>query len=94
VHIAETPTQVTLQVANDGAAIPDAEKDRIFRPHYRAAGQVHEEITGYGLGLAIVSVTVKHLDGSITVANRSGDQGSCFTVVFPAVASSASIDEE
>lgn len=94
VHIAETPTQVTLQVANDGAAIPDAEKDRIFRPHYRAAGQVHEEITGYGLGLAIVSVTVKHLDGTITVANRSGDQGSCFTVVFPAVASSASIDEE
>lgn len=53
---------------------------RIFVPFERLGNSVTED--GFGLGLAIVSDTVKLLNGSITVKSKPG-KGSRFTVSLP-----------
>ena len=53
---------------------------RIFTPFERLGNAVTED--GFGLGLAIVSDTVKPLKGNIRMESESG-KGSRFTVSLP-----------
>jgi two-component system, OmpR family, sensor histidine kinase QseC len=87
------PDHVTLVVANQGKAIPAAERERIFRPHYRAPASEGSGMDGCGLGLAIVQETVQQLGGHITLTDRTPGEGACFTVNLPVVAAGA-ISEE
>ena len=54
----------TLEVANGGAGIPQAERVRVFDPFYRVLGTGTE---GSGLGLAIVKTLVERAGGSIAL---------------------------
>ena len=56
------------------------QQQRIFTPFERLGNAVTED--GFGLGLAIVSDTVKLLKGSIDVESEPG-KGSRFTVSLP-----------
>jgi signal transduction histidine kinase len=68
-----------LAVADHGAVIPDAERERLFAPFYRAPGTSGGQ--GTGLGLALVRQIARRHHGD--VAYTPG-QGSCFTVTLPA----------
>ena len=70
----------TLSVSDTGTGMTKEQQQRIFTPFERLGNAVTED--GFGLGLAIVSDTVKLLDGTIAVESEPG-KGSRFTVSLP-----------
>ena len=70
----------TLSVSDTGTGMTKEQQQRIFTPFERLGNAVTED--GFGLGLAIVSDTVKLLKGNITVESEPG-KGSRFTVSLP-----------
>ena len=70
----------TLTVEDTGTGMIREQQQRIFTPFERLGNAVTED--GFGLGLAIVSDTVKLLKGNITVESEPGE-GSRFTVSLP-----------
>lgn len=81
---------VVLQVEDTGPGIPEAERDLVFRPFYRALGT---NVDGSGLGLAIVREIVQQHGAEITIgdarprsslgAGHGIGPGALFTVRFP-----------
>ena len=67
----------TLIVSDTGTGMTEEQQSRIFAPFERLGNAVTED--GFGLGLAIVSDTVKLLNGSVKVESEPGI-GSRFTV--------------
>jgi len=55
---------LVLQVEDSGPGIPEAERDLVFQPFYRALGT---GVDGTGLGLAIVAEVVKNHNGQISI---------------------------
>ena len=76
---ASGPTSGTvLTVANDGPAIPEEERERIFEPFMRLDEARSLDIGGSGLGLAIARSIMTALGGSIVAVGgrpRSRVQG-------------------
>ena len=70
----------TLSVSDTGTGMTKVQQARIFTPFERLGNAVTED--GFGLGLAIVSDTVKLLKGNIRMESESG-KGSRFTVSLP-----------
>lgn len=70
----------TLAVEDTGTGMTEEQQARIFAPFERLGNAVTED--GFGLGLAIVSDTVKLLKGNIAVESEPG-KGSRFTVSLP-----------
>lgn len=70
----------TLTVEDTGTGMTEEQQARIFKPFERLGNAVTED--GFGLGLAIVSYTVKLLQGSVSVKSIPG-KGSRFTVSLP-----------
>jgi CheY-like chemotaxis protein len=70
---------VRLEVRDTGCGMDDATKARIFDPFFST------KFTGRGLGLAAVAGILRSHKAAVTVDSAPG-QGSCFTVLFPAVA--------
>jgi two-component system sensor histidine kinase TctE len=72
-----------LQVEDNGPGIPDAERELVFQPFYRALGT---EVDGSGLGLAIVREIAERHGGSVNIENtypRSQAPGTKVTVRLP-----------
>jgi len=71
---------VVLKVTDTGSGIPQENIDHIFEPFYtkKVMGR-----SGTGLGLAVVWNTVQEHAGAVTVT--SNEQGTSFTLFFPAV---------
>lgn len=70
----------TLAVSDTGTGMTKEQQVRIFTPFERLGNAVTED--GFGLGLAIVSDTVKLLKGNISVESVPGN-GSRFVVEIP-----------
>jgi signal transduction histidine kinase len=68
-----------IEVADGGAGIPDAERDKVFTPYHRVSG----ESKGAGLGLALVRQIARLHGGDAVVAPRPGQPG-CLRVTLPA----------
>lgn len=85
---------VVLQVEDSGPGIVAAEREKVFRPFYRALGTGAD---GSGLGLAIVREIAARHDAEVTLADadsrardgagrsRPGGVGAVFTVRFIAL---------
>ena len=78
---------VVLQVEDSGPGIPEAEREAVFRPFYRALGT---QVDGSGLGLAIVLEVAQRHGAEVTVGDArprgggaAGAPGALFTVRFP-----------
>lgn len=72
---------IELSIANDGPAIPDEEKEKVFLPYYRIPGS---HASGSGLGLAIVQEVVNQHHGSIRIENKTADSGTRIVASFKA----------
>jgi signal transduction histidine kinase len=71
--------RAVIEVADGGAGIPQAERDKVFTPFHRVSG----ESRGAGLGLALVRQIARLHGGDAVVAPRPG-QPSCLRVTLPA----------
>lgn len=75
------PQQVVLCVENDGPAIPDDEKPKVFIPYYRTPGT---KVSGTGLGLAIVQEIANQHGADVQIEDRVPGSGVRVRVTFPA----------
>ncbi len=82
VAVSSDANGIVLTVANDGPAIPEAERERIFEPFMRLDEARSLDIGGSGLGLAIARSIMTALGGSIVAV--AVDHGAEFRASFPA----------
>ena len=71
---------LVLEIADDGAGIPEGDLPHIFEELYR--GENARGVSGSGLGLALVRTIAALHAGSITVRSQLG-QGTVFTLRLP-----------
>jgi signal transduction histidine kinase len=74
--------EVSLEVADTGIGIAEADRDRIFERFYRVDKARSRAVGGTGLGLSLVRHATERLGGSISLSSTLGE-GSTFTVVLP-----------
>lgn len=72
---------VVLSVGDEGAGIPEEEKQNIFQKFYRVGSEEIRKTKGTGLGLYIVKYLVEKHNGIILVKNNS-PKGSTFEVIL------------
>ena len=70
-----------IEVADHGNGVPSKDRENVFKRFWRGPGQRNE---GAGLGLAIVSETMRAHRGSVSVADNPGG-GAVFTLSFPSL---------
>ena len=73
-----------LQVADNGAGIPQEDLPRVFERFYRVDKARSRAAGGTGLGLSIVRDTVHRRGGDVWAENRP-EGGALFTVRWSAV---------
>jgi two-component system sensor histidine kinase TctE len=79
---------LVLQLEDNGPGIPEAERELVFQPFYRALGT---NVDGSGLGLAIVREIADKHRATVTIDNSrpaaasapGAGPGTVFTVRFP-----------
>jgi signal transduction histidine kinase len=59
------PRAVQIEVADTGHGIPEADREHVFEPFYRGAGDAARDTDGAGLGLAICRAIVETHGGRI-----------------------------
>jgi signal transduction histidine kinase len=74
--------QAVLAVADTGAGVPAADRERIFERFFRTAAATQQAVQGTGLGLTITKAIVEAHHGTIAV-DSDENRGSTFTVRLP-----------
>jgi len=77
------PTEVWLQVEDNGAGIPAGEEEAIFRRFYQLEDPMTRHHGGLGVGLSIVREMVELHGGRVWAESGGIEKGSRFTVVLP-----------
>lgn len=72
---------VVLSVSDEGAGIPEEEKQKIFQKFYRVGSEEIRKTKGTGLGLYIVKYLVEKHNGTINVKNNN-PKGTVFEVIL------------
>jgi signal transduction histidine kinase len=75
--------QVSLVVDDEGAGVPEADRERVFSRFFRGGGDAVASTRGAGIGLAIVAEYSSAMSGSVKVTEAPSG-GARFTVTFPA----------
>ncbi|MEU8890158.1 HAMP domain-containing sensor histidine kinase [Streptomyces sp. NPDC048442] len=75
---------VVLEIENTGPHVDAAMADRLFEPFYRAQPRVRSDLSGHGLGLAIVRSIVSAHHGTVTATANPGG-GLTVRVELPAL---------
>jgi signal transduction histidine kinase len=70
-----------LSVIDDGAGIPDTDRERVFEPYCRAHREVGRT-ESVGLGLTVSRQLARLMSGDLSYDYRGGH--SIFTVTLPA----------
>lgn len=70
---------VTVEVANTGTAIPEAERAMIFEPFFQGNLQRKGAVKGSGLGLSIAKDCVRQLEGDLQLVD-SDEADVCFRI--------------
>lgn len=93
VHAAREEKRVMFTVWDHGIGISEPDLERLFQPFVQLDSSLAREVTGTGLGLALVTQMVRLHGGSVNVESQPG-QGSRFTIILPwepALASDAAL---
>ncbi len=80
--VRQQATTYVVQVDDDGAGIPEVDRDRIFEPFYRLDRSRDRNTGGFGLGLAIVKQIVTLHGGTVRVS-QADIGGARFEIVLP-----------
>lgn len=72
-----------LLVSDNGSGIPDADKDRVFKPMVKLVSRDEDE--GGGMGLAILRKIVERYDGSVHIEDRIRRGGVTFRLRMPVI---------
>ena len=75
------PTEVVVQVVDNGIGVPPEARARLFQRFFRAHEQARPEIEGTGLGLSIIRDTVGGLGGRAWA--EFPEKGSVFAFSLP-----------
>ncbi len=70
--VEDTPTAVTVTIADRGPGIPEAELEKVFDPFYRREASRSRETGGTGLGLTIARAVAEFHGGHLSLRNRDG----------------------
>ena len=70
-----------IEVSDHGSGVPRKDRENIFKRFWRGPGERNE---GAGLGLAIVSETMRAHRGGVSIADNPGG-GATFTLSFPSL---------
>ena len=82
VHVASSPQETVLTVADTGIGIPKESQNRVFERFYRVDKSRSKEVGGTGLGLSIVKHAVMLHGGTIELQSAPGT-GTTILVHFP-----------
>lgn len=74
--------RIMITVWDNGIGISESDLTRLFRPFVQLDSGLAREVTGTGLGLALVAQMVRLHGGSVAVESQPGE-GSRFTVILP-----------
>jgi signal transduction histidine kinase len=74
----------SLSVRDDGPGIPPEFVPHLFEPFFRGDEAHSRAQDGFGLGLSIAQLLARAHGGAIRVETALG-QGSCFTLILPAI---------
>jgi two-component system, OmpR family, sensor histidine kinase CiaH len=77
----QNSNEISLEVVDEGAGIPDEEKKAVFKKFYRIGNEQTRKTQGTGLGLYICKKIVQDHGGDITVVDNR-PTGSRFVVQF------------
>lgn len=84
---------VLLLVDDQGAGVPEADRERVFSRFYRGQGDAVTKTRGAGIGLAIVAEFAASMAGTASVtASPSG--GARFCITLPAAVAVGAADPE
>jgi signal transduction histidine kinase len=72
---------LAIRIHNQGAALSELERDRVFEKFYRGAA-VRDRIDGTGMGLAIAREILRAHGGDILLESSS-DRGTEFAAMLP-----------
>ena len=84
VRVEQLERSLRIIVQDAGPGVPEADRERIFEPFYRADRSRSRDTGGYGLGLALCRRIVRGHNGSI-VAEGSDGGGARFVISLPQV---------
>ena len=84
VSVSHEDGDAVLRVADNGAGIPEADRERVFEAFYRPAGR-GEQAGGWGLGLSLVRQIAMHHGGTAHYEAPEGG-GSVFVLRLPLAA--------
>ncbi len=79
IELSENSDSIKIKITDQGIGIPEAEKDRIFEPFFRASNT--QDINGSGLGLAIASAIINKSGGEMKLYSEPG-RGTSVECVF------------
>lgn len=77
----ETPTDLRIDVKDNGQGIPENEQKLIFERFFRGSNK-KDKVRGLGLGLSFSKMIAKALGGEL-VLKESTTAGSTFTLILP-----------
>ncbi|MDP3584011.1 MAG: HAMP domain-containing sensor histidine kinase [Thiobacillus sp.] len=82
--VKSTPADGAIEVwvCNEGEAIPEAERSRVFEPFFQGARQPASTVKGSGLGLSIVRESLLAAGGSVDVVDCP-PWSTCFRLTWP-----------
>ena len=85
IHITTTADQgnIEVRIADNGAGVPDSEKDKIFEMFYSGSNPIADCRRSLGLGLSLCRSIVNAHGGAITVSDNQ-PAGTVFTFTIPA----------
>jgi K+-sensing histidine kinase KdpD len=82
VSLASSDEEYTIQVADQGAGIPDIEKRKIFSKFYRIGEEATRHTKGTGLGLYLTQQIIREHKGRIVVRDNQ-PSGAIFQIYLP-----------
>ncbi len=84
VKIDKKDNNYVVSVHNDGPAIPDQDRNKLFTRFYRGEGGVRTKPSGSGLGLYVAKSNIELLNGKIWFESPTNDnQGVTFYISLP-----------
>ena len=73
---------IAVWVCDEGAGIPEAERERVFEPFFQGERQPASTVKGSGLGLSIVRESMRAAGGTVDIVDRP-PWSTCFRLTWP-----------